>query len=178
MKPVRFSLDDAQNAGSGHFNCGPAALCAAADILPDQALAVLHGFETKHYTNPMMMAGALRELKIPFKRLTEEIGISAAMVPVFPKFGLVRIQWGGPWTMPGVPIRARYRHTHWVAFERAGAPGGWPDDDAVFDVNAMCCGGWIPRKEWETRLVPWLLKQVVPKATGKWWPTHCWEIAV
>lgn len=170
MKPVRFTVDDANAAGDGHFNCGPAALCAVADLLPDQALAALHGFDQKHYTNPSMMAMALHELKIPFERVYEfakkpyehEIG--------YPKFGLVRIQWAGPWTNPGVPMRVRYRYTHWVAWENEAS--------AVFDVNAMCVGGWIPRKEWETQLVPWLLKEACPKASGEWWPTHCWEIGV
>lgn len=167
FKPVRFSLDEAQVAAGGHFNCGPAALCAVADLMPDEAVANLPGFATKHYTNPQMMARGLANLKIPFKRLSEEFG-NVAMIPIYPKFGLVRVQWGGPWTKAGVPIRARYRHTHWVA---------WDDEcKAVFDVNAMCVGGWIPREEWETQLVPWLLKECEPKATGEWWPTHCWQI--
>jgi len=32
-------------------------------------------------------------------------------------------------------------------------------------------------REWETFLVPWLLKEVAPKASGGWWPTHCWQIS-
>lgn len=42
--------------------------------------------------------------------------------------------------------------------------------------NAACVGGWISWKEWATQLVPWLLKECHPKATGGWWPTHCWEV--
>ena len=40
-------------------------------------------------------------------------------------------------TRPGVPMAARYRMTHWVAM--AG--------DAIFDINALCVGGWIARQE-------------------------------
>lgn len=158
IKPVRFSIDDAQSAAGGHFNCGPAALCAVADLLPDEALAHLHGFEQKHYTNPSMMFAALKELGI---RFTNTANLA------YPTFGLVRVQWGGPWTNPGVPARARYRHTHWIAAH----------EEMRFDVNAMCVGGWLSRAEWETQLVPWLLKECEPKATGEWWPTHCWQIA-
>lgn len=176
MRPVKFSLEEAQQAAGGHFNCGPAALCAVADLVPDEALPHLRKFYSKHYTNPLMMAGALRSLKIPFERVFEYAGITHDHERGYPTFGLVRVQWGGRWTNPGVPMRARYRYTHWVAWEKKGAPGGWEDDDAVFDVNAMCCGGWIPRKEWETQLVPWLLKEVCPQGDGRWWPTHCWQI--
>ena len=166
IKPVRFSLDDAQSAAGGLFNCGPAALCAVADLLPDEAVSHLRGFDRKGYTNPSMMQQALCELGIKFERVYECLGLGVARSPIYPSFGLVRVQWAGPWTKPGVPVVARYRHTHWIA----------ASDDMRFDVNAMCVGGWLSRTEWETLLVPWLLKECEPKATGEWWPTHCWQI--
>lgn len=167
-RSVRFSIDEAQSAADGHFNCGPGALCAVADLRPEEALPYLRGFERKHYTNPSMMQEALRELKIPFQRVYECLGLGEARNPIYPVFGLVRIQWAGPWTAPGVPVRARYRHTHWVAWDRDAAQ--------VFDINAMCVGGWLDEQEWRTQLVPWLIREVAPKATGAWWPTHCWQI--
>jgi len=167
IKPVRFSLDDAQSTAGGLFNCGPAALCAVADLLPDEAVSHLHGFVQKGYTNPSMMQQALAELGIKFERVYECMGRGVALNPVYPKFGLVRIQWAGPWTEPGVPVAARYRHTHWIA----------ANEEMRFDINAMCVGGWLPRVEWETQLVPWLLKQCQPEASGVWWPTHCWQIS-
>lgn len=177
MRAVRFSLDDAIAAADGHFNCGPAALCAVADLRPNEALLHLGGFDRKHYVNPTMMRDALGSLKIPFRQVHKDNGTSGwtddgipgvgcVGEPTYPDFGLVRIQWGGPWTKPGVPIAARYRHTHWIAVE----------GEMRFDVNAMCVGGWIPLAEWETQLVPWLLKECEPKASGGWWPTHCWQI--
>lgn len=166
IKPVRFSLADAQVAANGRFNCGPAALCAVADLLPDEAVSKLRGFERKGYTNPLMMQHALRDLGIKFNRVYECIGQGVPCNAIWPVFGLARIQWGGPWMKAGVPIAARYRHTHWIAV----------DEEMRFDVNAMCVGGWLPRAEWETQLVPWLLKECEPKANGEWWPTHCWQI--
>lgn len=67
---------------------------------------------------------------------------------------------------------ARYRHTHWVAsvFTLEGLK--------VFDINAMCAGGWIPFAKWNESLVPWLLRECVPKADGNWHITHSVEIAI
>jgi hypothetical protein len=54
-----------------------------------------------------------------------------------------------------------------------GTPRG---ADHIFDINAMSAGGWLPLAEWSQELVPWLLKQVEPKANGKWHLTHVVEI--
>jgi hypothetical protein len=168
VKPVRFSFDDAQAASDAvGFNCGPAALAAVAGLMPDQAIDALPGFVEKRYTNPLMMKQALAALKISFTRVYECVGQGVPCNAIWPTFGLARIQWGGPWMKAGVPIAARYRHTHWIAV----------NEETRFDVNAMCVGGWLPRAEWETQLVPWLLRECEPKANGEWWPTHCWQIA-
>ena len=90
----------------------------------------------------------------------------------WPYFGLARIQWGGPWTKEGVPMRVRYRHTHWVASWKASHDA---DRHMIFDVNATCVG-WIGFFEWSHRLVPWLLKECEPKADGTWWVTHALEV--
>jgi hypothetical protein len=90
---------------------------------------------------------------------------------IWPSWGLVRIQWGGPWMAPGVPARAQYRHTHWVgAFIEDGGEV-W-----IFDVNAMSVGGWLRLAEWSEQLVPWLLGEVEPKADGSWHRTHVVEV--
>lgn len=59
---------------------------------------------------------------------------------------------------------------------RAGGGVRCHEHARVFDVNALCVGGWIPFPEWANELVPWLLEQAEPKATGEWWPTHCLEV--
>ena len=163
--PLRFGLDEAQSAGDAWgFNCGPCSICVVAGMTPAELrphLMAHFDWDAKRYTNPTMMFRVLDYLGVKWckcRNLT------------WPAWGLVRVQWAGPWTREGVPIRARYRHTHWVASYLGKHSRG------VFDVNAMCAGGWIPFAEWSTQLVPWLLKQCEPKATGDWWVTHSLEV--
>jgi hypothetical protein len=66
-------------------------------------------------------------------------------------------------------MRARYRHTHWVA---SRSTVGFE----IFDINAICVGGWLSLQEWEFQLVPWLLRQTQPKASGDWHLTHRLEV--
>jgi len=140
-------------------------------MLPEELRPYLFDFEAKGYTNPTLMFGILRRL--------EQIGairgwssspfVSSCMKSLaWPGFGLCRIQWAGPWTRPGVPVAARYRKTHWVASWRSP----WALETMIFDINAACVGGWISLAEWSQKLVPWLLRECEPKATGEWWITH------
>src|SRR3546814_4460187 len=81
---------------------------------------------------------------------------------LWPEFGLVRVQWEGPWTAPGVPMAARYRQTHWIGtMLRADRQRG------IWDVNCLANGGgWVSLSDWESVLVPWLLQECHPKANG------------
>jgi hypothetical protein len=187
---VRFDRDSAQQAGDEWgFNCGPGALCAVLGKTPSEIRAYMGDFEKKGYTNPTLMASILRNLNAPIKVMFQGKADSKPDNPrdlkLYPRFGLVRVQWGGPWTKPGVPIAARYRHTHWVAcrFPREFGPGkdgvSWgrtPLVPEIFDINAIIVGGWLPWSEWADELMPWLQKQAVPKGDGTWWPTHSWEL--
>lgn len=181
MRPaIRFTVEQAQAAAEAWgFNCGPGALCAITGMTPAEIRPHMGDFEAKRYTNPTLMASILKGLAIPVARVHEAKGENARDVPWMaanlPLFGLMRVQWEGPWTAPGVPMAARYRYTHWVAIDRVQRNDPLFMAD-VFDVNAACVGGWIPWKEWDTQLVPWLLKECHPKATGGWWPTHCWQV--
>lgn len=163
-RAIRFGVDEAQAAADAwQFNCGPGALCAVLDKTPAEIRPHLGDFERKGYTNPKLMAEILRRLNVTyFKPMSDD----------WPIFGLVRVQWAGPWTRSGVPLRARYRHSHWVASSRPSAEG----ERYVFDVNAVCAGGWLSYQEWSQQLVPWLLRECEPKADGRWWPTHRWEV--
>ena len=170
---MRFTIDDAQRAADKwNFNCGPGALCAVLDKTPDEMRPHLLDFEAKGYTNPTLMYDILNTMgvqyTVPFRSATERLTAldeSTGRLRIIPSGAiLMRVQWSGPWCKPGVPMAARYRHTHWVALR-----GGGVD---VFDVNAMCVGGWLPYAEWATRLVPWLMRECCPKSDGKWWPTH------
>ena len=159
---ITFNVDQAQAAGDAwRFNCGPGALCAVLQVAPEEIRPHLGDFENKGYLNPMLMYQILHGLGLKYKN--QRLDSVTCPKPEWPEFGLIRIQWDGPWCAEGVPMKARYRHTHWVAVFK----------QLVFDVNATCVGGWLPYTEWADQLVPWLLKQCEPKANGKWWPTHC-----
>lgn len=169
---LRFGLAEGVAAGEWGFNCGPAAVCAMLGMTPAELRPHLLDFEARGYTNPTLMASILRGLKVHTRPVFTCAGPREAWNPIYPAPGLVRIQWAGPWTQPGVPVAARYRKTHWVAMR-----GGTREQPAeVFDVNALSAGGWLPWTTWALKLVPWLLKNAVPKADGRWWPTHCWEL--
>lgn len=176
LKPYpipRFSLDAAQAAGGEWgLNCGPAAVAAVLGLTLNEIRPHLGDFESKHYTNPTLMWEILRNLKADWR--ASMIGVQGRTIggrAPWPYYGLARVQWEGPWTAPGVPMRVRYRHTHWV-----GCAAEIGSDHNIFDVNCMCVGGWVPFSEWNSSVVPWLLQQCEPKANGKWHLTHIVEI--
>lgn len=158
-----FSLDDAQKAAEEWgANCGPGAIAAVLDSTLEAIRPNLGDFEKKHYTNPTLMYQILNNLKVKWQLITDHLR--------WPKNGLVRVQWLGPWTEPGQHWAARQRHTHWVASR-------WLDHDIyIFDINCICVGGWVPVTEWELQVAPWLIKSVEPLGYGTWYPTHNIEI--
>lgn len=161
----RFTLEDVQRAADEWgVNCGPGAIAAVLDLTLEQVRPHLQDFERKGYSNPSLVFAALRSLGANWQRVKT----------VWPSYGLVRVQWEGPWTAPGVPMRARYRHTHWIGARRIGE-NIWNME--IFDINCICAGGWVPLIEWNTQVVPWLLKETEPKANGGWHETHVIEIA-
>ncbi len=164
-KPFPATIDQVQKAANDwNFNCGPGALCAVLNLTPDQLRPHLGDFEQKGYTNPTLMLNVLTSLGATVRQVYR--ADAPCNNPPTLEFGVMRVQWGGPWTKPGVPMRVRYRQTHWIA-----ASG-----DQAFDVNAMCVGGWMPWSEWSKQLVPWLIKECCPKGDGTWWITHAWEV--
>lgn len=164
--PPRFNEADAQRAyDEWGANCGPGALAAIMHMTLDEVRPHLIGFDAKRYTNPTMMNDALRSIGRSWHRIGAD----------WPDYGLVRVQWEGPWTKPCVPMRARYRHTHWVGAALRGR--AIPDDVGVFDINCIANGsGWTAFRYWEGNLVPWLLEECVPRASGRWYITHAIEV--
>ena len=162
VAPPPFTEDDAHRAYDGWgANCGPGALAAIMMMTLDDVRPHLSGFDAKRYTNPTMMNEALRSIGRPWRKIGAE----------WPEYGLVRIQWEGPWTEPGVPNLWRYRHTHWVGSSIE------PTRHGIFDINAMSNGsGWLTLADWGTLLVPWILENMVPRASGGWHVTHGLEI--
>ena len=163
---LRFSSDDLERAfDEWGANCGPGALAAVTGKTLEEVRPHLVDFEDKRYTNPTMMFGALHSLGICHGTL---------MPRDWPGLGLCRVQWEGPWTAPGVPIRARYRQTHWI-----GVCAANPDNIGVFDINAMANGsGWCSLNDWEETIVPWILEHCVPRASGAWHLTHSIDLVV
>lgn len=163
VAPPRFTLDDAHLAADmWGANCGPGAIAAICQMTLHELRPHMGDFEQKRYTNPTLMFQVLRRLPIRFHETAPN---------QWPKYGLVRVQWEGPWTRPGVNPRAAYRYTHWVGAHRQ-------DDGRVdiFDINAMSVGGWVTERVWSDQLVPWLLEQVAPRASGAWHRTHCIQV--
>lgn len=163
-----FSADDAERAHTEWgCNCGPAALAAILEMTLDEVRPHMGDFEGKRYTNPTLMLNTLHRLSVVFSYRGGHLGRSN-----WPAYGLARIQWEGPWTKPGVPARAAYRHTHWV-----GVNGRSRDDIGIFDVNALGNGsGWCPLQDWSDDIVPWILKECAPRADGGWHITHAVEV--
>jgi hypothetical protein len=169
MRHVPFTFEDAERANDEWgCNCGPGALAAVTGLTLDEVRPLMGDFERKRYTNPTLMFECLKRT-----------GIRWNHAKAIPSYGLLRVQWEGPWTKPGVPIRARYRHTHWIGVQNR--PGKFPEEPGpgagIFDINAMNSGGWIAYSDWASVLVPFILGECVPKADGNWHFTHFVEIA-
>lgn len=167
-KPLRFTFEDAERAWEEWgANCGPGAIAAVCGLTLDELRPQLGDFERKKYTNPTLMREVLKRLGVEFKTRTRRGEIS----PEWPAYGLARIQWEGPWTKPGVPIAARYRHTHWV-----GAAQAENGERGVFDINCMNAGGWVSLEDWAKTIAPYLIKHHAPRGDGKWYLTHAVEV--
>lgn len=169
--PVRFTANDAQRAfEEWGANCGPGAVAAICGLTLDELRPHMGDFERKRYTNPTLMWSVLRNLGVRWKE------VAPAGRFEWPQWGLARVQWEGPWTKPGVPMAARYRHTHWVGAHTDPAVTPGSPIVSIFDINCICVGGWVSFDEWSGEVVPWLLGQCEPKADGRWHLTHAIEI--
>lgn len=166
MRP-RFNLEDANRAfEEWGMNCGPGAIAAIAHLTLDEVRPHLGPFESKRYTNPTLMHTILHAL-----HNIGHIRSWAKAKKDWPNYGLVRIQWEGPWMAPEVSVAVSYRHTHWVGAARDDRGVG------VFDINCIKNGsGWVSLDDWTGMLVPWLLKECVPRASGGWHITHAIEV--
>lgn len=165
----RFNLADAERAhDEWGANCGPGALAAIMGLTLDEVRPRMGDFERKGYTNPTMMLGALESVGARFR--IRSLASNVELLD-WPRYGLARVQWEGPWTKSGSNPRWAYRHTHWV-----GAAHG-QHEVGIFDINCINNGsGWVSYDAWTTVVVPWILKECVPRANGRWHITHSIEI--
>jgi hypothetical protein len=176
IRPPQFTVEDAQRAhDEWGCNCGPSALAAIVGLTLDQVRQHMGDFERKGYTNPTLMLDALHSvyaagLILGWRNVSKRSGVLPGCD--WPQYGLARIQWEGPWTAPGVPMRARYRHTHWVGAAQVPHRG-----IGIFDINCINnVSGWVAVSEWRQTVVPWILKECVPRAFGAWHITHSIEV--
>lgn len=166
---LKFSSDDMRSAYERWgCNCGPAALAAVLQISLDDALSLLPDFPSRKYTSPTMMKDAL--LDCDFREITRARKTAATLCPeILPDWGLVRVQWTGPWTAPGANPKWAYRQTHWFASFKPELT--CPDWTIVFDVNS----GPVEWSDW-LKTIPAAITKQIPRADGGWFVTHLWQI--
>lgn len=151
-------------------NCGPGALaaCLGWSFAKVQPLCEAVGFAEKRYMSPSMMLKAIEAAGLQIAR--EIVPLPGTPQWVRPlRWGLARVQWTGPWTKPGVPVRAAYGQTHWIHIRRIALQV----EPIIFDIN----GGYMAPKRWESEIVP-LLTTALPNSRrdGGWYFTHLWEV--
>lgn len=170
----KFTQEDMDRASAEWgANCGPASLAFACGLHIDAVRGVIPDFERKGYTSPTMMRAGLlamgrdhTEQRIP-KEHAARIRRLADVLKT-PGSYLIRIQWEGPWTDPGMNPRWAYTYTHWIA---ATVDLIRSTREAVFDCN----GGLRSVASWESDVAP-VLSASYKRATGKWFVTHCWRL--
>jgi hypothetical protein len=105
--PSVFTLEDSRLAFEAWgANCGPNALAQCVGYRLDQVRSFLGDFEQKGFMTPSMMKASIKRLA----RLNE----MPPLLHGWPLYGIVRIQWTGPWTAPDANPRWAYQYTHWV----------------------------------------------------------------
>lgn len=167
----RFTLADLERANDEWgANCGPGALAAICGLTLDEVRPHF-GPSWPGYTNPTKMKSALAGIGRPFSWDSTD---TSEQPMRWPRWGLCRVQWHGPWMEPGVPIRARYRKTHWI-----GCGQDRNEERGVFDVNCMSNGsGWVSYEDWAQHVAPVLAKDHDKRATGGWSLTHVIEVTI
>ena len=129
-------LPDTIEAGdSWGANCGPMSLAAVLGLTTVAAARPLVE-PFRGFMSPTDMLVALHRAGVQSK---------VGGAPIWPDFGLVRIQWVGSWCDPSVDRRAAYRYTHWIGARKIRGPRR----KLVIEVYDATPNRWIPLKEWE-----------------------------
>src|ERR1035437_1214779 len=165
MIPLKFTAEDYYQAfDEWGANCGPGAIAGVLGLSLNELRPSMGNFEKKHYTNPKLMIEVLKRLNVSYVETKKDQS--------WPKYGLCRIQWEGPWSSQE-PHKS-YRHTHWIGVDSIN-----PNNIGIFDINCMMANnGWVPLEEWKTILIPWLRSEIESDTNGKWHLTHSIEISI
>src|SRR5262249_24538420 len=137
MWQLKFDQQTARRAyDEWGCNCGPSALAAVMGLSLDEIRPCMGPFEQRRYTNITKMREAIQAAGGRITRCYKSWPVAG--------YGLVRIQWGGPWILNGKPARWAARATHWIAtFRDCGS------NLYIFDVN----GGIRGVDSWEREIV-------------------------
>ena len=92
--PLRFSPEDSDAAHElWGANCGPHAFAAAVNFTLEESLRFLPDFPHRHWTDPGMLARALRGAKVAFY-LKQNLRTKDLCG------GISKVQWVGEWLNP------------------------------------------------------------------------------
>ena len=164
-----FTWEDANRAQEEWgANCGPGAVALMLGWTLDEIRPYMGDFEKKtlhqHHAHAPGAGQYRRHLEQGQTKVNPDNG--------WPEFGLVRIQWHGPWMNHWA---GKQRHTHWVGAATCQSTG----TVLVFDINTLSeineTGG-CTLDRWRMSIVPWILQHCEPKADGKWSITHAIEL--
>lgn len=139
--------------------CGHHSIAAATHASLDrvkQACPKLVG-----WMNPTMIGTTLHNLGARTKCLTRLPDDTRFLFT--PGRRVMRIQFEGSWTGPGVPPAAAYKHTHYIAVIDELVMDPMVDSNMLISLL-----DWLETEQYR-------VLQDVPKATG-WHFTHCWEV--
>jgi hypothetical protein len=164
-----FSEEDAERAAKEWgCNCGPTALAFATRRHIEAVKDAIPCFTEKGYTSPTMMKAGLANLKVKYRAMLCARNADSLLGELDQSLSLVRIQFTGPWTAPGMNPKWAYWHTHWIAAWREVS--SMMLSATVFDVN----GGIRLLTDWEDKILPALASG--QKRDGGYFPTHVWRI--
>ena len=156
QKTVREPVltDTIEAADAWGANCGPMSLAAALGLKHvEPTRAIIHPF--RGFMSPTDMLDALA-LAAKAGWIESFRNIRSPAADPWPQFGLVRVQWLGPWMDLADP-RAAYRNTHWIGVCRSTRmrfPDGTAEQTThlpgeqvmVYDATP---NRWVPLWAWE-----------------------------
>ena len=134
-------------------NCGPTALAAflrmkVAEVRP--FVEAVQGGKFLGYMNAGHMVSAIRQAgREPWR-----VDYSRGEVRWPKERGVCLLQFDGPWLESGVPFKARFKYTHFVAATRDGA--------LIYDGNA---NAWMDQAFWNEKIMR-VLQRDFRRATG------------
>jgi hypothetical protein len=149
--------DVAAAAAAWGATCGPAALAAILQLPVVWLRPLLGDYPVREYMHPTHMRQALTKAQVAQRVMRSSRAIEYA-------YGLLFLQFTGPWCQAGVPVDAASRHTHWVGTAWTTEYGTMIYDSTAEGREGQQ-GGWVTKREWLTRILP-ALTATIRRAYG------------